>query len=108
MSDEVKRGGTLSACNARAQEVTSDVIYAAMSSWTSSLFLIRILFPNLDKTIQAVRYDVITVSFPWLQLLELWRCALKDHLDCFTLAGLRLEIQLVVVPAEVDVRIFAY
>lgn len=82
--------GTLSPCNVRAQGVTSDVIYTALSSWTGSLFLIRILYPNLTKTIQAVCYDVITVSFPWLQLLELWRCALQDHLDCFTLAGLCL------------------
>lgn len=63
MADEVKRG-TLSPCNVRAQGVTSDVIYSALSLWTGSLFLIRILFPNLTKTIQAVRYDVIYRIFP--------------------------------------------
>lgn len=33
---------------------------------------------------------IITVSFPWLQLLEFWLCVLEDHFGCFTLAWLHL------------------
>lgn len=83
----MKNGGTLSPSNACVLGVTSDVIPVAVSLW-SQLFKQKYYFLISVKQSRQVHCGVITVSFPWLQLLAFWLCTLEEHLYCFTLAWL--------------------